>query len=67
MGNMSETVETNEAVFDLQVKEFNLGTLPVPEPPKLYDLTLRFTATLDELTALRAYVDEHGLKYEKIA
>jgi hypothetical protein len=39
----------------------------VPEPPKLYDLTLRFTATMDELTALRAYVDEHGLKYEKIA
>jgi hypothetical protein len=38
-----------------------------PEPPKLYDLTLRFTATMDELTALRAYVDEHGLKYEKIA
>jgi hypothetical protein len=38
-----------------------------PEPPKLYDLTLHFTATMDELTALRAYVDEHGLKYEKIA
>ena len=40
---------------------------PAPEPPKLYTLTLRFEATLDELTALRAYVDEHGLKYEKIA
>lgn len=38
-----------------------------PEPPKLYTLTLRFEATLPELTALRAYVDEHGLKYEKIA
>lgn len=38
-----------------------------PEPPKLYTLTLRFEATLDELTALRAYVDDHGLKYEKLA
>ena len=40
---------------------------PPTEPQKLHTLTLRFTATLDELTALRAYVDEHALKYEKIA
>lgn len=43
------------------------GIAVAPEEPPLYEITLRFRATVDELKALRAYVDEHGLKYEKIA
>ena len=49
------------------VEKFIVAPPPDPKPPKFYNLTLRFTATMDELTALRAYVDEHGLRYEKIA
>jgi len=41
---------------------------PVHEPtPEILEFSLKFFGTVDQLKALRAYMDEHGIKYEKIA
>lgn len=40
---------------------------PAPEPPKLYELTLKFSAPRDKLEALRAFLDEQGIAFERIA
>lgn len=36
-------------------------------PAALHEVTLKFFGTIDQLKALREYIDEQGIKYEKIA
>lgn len=61
------------AIVDEILADEGIDVAAIPEepesvapPPTTCTLTLRFTATRDELLALRAYIDEHGIAYEKI-
>ena len=61
------------AIVDEILEEEGLSVAPEPEPaaeippPALFDITLKFRATKEALTDLRAYIDAHGIAYEKIA
>ena len=57
---MSDTAEAQELTLDLQVQEFSLGTL-VTNAEAIRD------AVKAKLEALRAFLDEQGIAFERIA
>jgi hypothetical protein len=40
---------------------------PEPKKPELHEISLKFFGTIEQLKGLRAYIDEQGITYEKIA
>jgi hypothetical protein len=39
----------------------------MPATPKLYTTTLRFTETRERLEALKVWMSQNGISYEKVA
>jgi predicted DNA binding CopG/RHH family protein len=61
--------EKEERVHDLASEALDLPQEPAPESvaPKLHAVTLRFTGTKEKLEALKVWMSQNGISYEKVA
>jgi gas vesicle protein len=60
--------QTEKRVSDMASQALDLPQEPVHEPavPKLYTATLRFFGTKEQLEALKVWMSQNGISYEKV-
>lgn len=60
-------VEPTEEEYAASLPAETASTTTVAEPLALHETIIKFFGTLEQLQSLRAYIDEQGIKYERLA
>jgi hypothetical protein len=58
--------EKEDRVHDLASQALDLPQEPAPATPCLHTVTLRFTGTKEKLEALKVWMSQNGISYEKV-